>query len=96
MSVLINLYICAKGFLMPLCYNRIKEVLVRKKVSTLKLANFLNVSRDTASRWNRNENQPPISTLYQIAEFLGVEMGELLNTMDEIKKLHNNQLQKDK
>lgn len=59
-------------------YNRIKEVLVRKKRTNGWLAKELKVSRTTVSRWCTNDSQPSFENLYKIADVLGVHVCELL------------------
>lgn len=59
-------------------YNRIKAVLAEQNVSSKELAEFLDKSQTTVSRWCTNDVQPPIETLYQIARYLKVDIRELL------------------
>jgi transcriptional regulator with XRE-family HTH domain len=65
-------------------YNRIKAVLAEKSVTNKELAEALGKGMNTVSRWCTNENQPPIDTLYEIAEYLDVSVYELL--VDNKKK----------
>ena len=59
-------------------YNRIKAVLAEKGKTNNSLANELNMNRTTISKWCRNEMQPRIETLFQIAKVLDVDVRELL------------------
>ncbi|HEX5154773.1 MAG TPA: helix-turn-helix transcriptional regulator [Parafilimonas sp.] len=59
-------------------YNRIKIALLEKEKTNLWLAEKLNVSKTTVSKWCTNDNQPTIETLFKIAKALGVEVCELL------------------
>lgn len=59
--------------------NRIKAVLVEKGKSNLWLAERLDKSATTVSRWCTNDNQPSVEMLYQIAKLLDVDIRELLN-----------------
>jgi len=59
-------------------YNRIKAFLALKRVKSKALALHLNVSEQTVSKWCTNYSQPSIPELYEIAEFLDVEVPELL------------------
>src|SRR5882672_197486 len=61
-----------------LTYNRIKEVLARKRKQQIELATFLKKDPKLISKWCNNYIQPKYSNLFQVAEFLGVEAGELL------------------
>lgn len=58
--------------------NRIKSVLVEKGRTSKDLANALDKTEQTVSRWCTNEIQPSIETLYKIAQFLNVDIRELL------------------
>ncbi len=59
-------------------YNRIKAVLAEKDRTNNWLAEKLSMNRTTVSKWCRNEMQPRIETLFQIAETLEVDVRELL------------------
>ncbi len=59
-------------------YNRIKAVLAEKKVLNYELAKKIKVSEQAVSAWCTNTKQPSISTLYEIAKVLKVDIRELL------------------
>ena len=59
-------------------YNRIKAVLAEKSILSKDLAKHLDVKEETASRWGSNFAQPSIERLFQIAEFLDVDVRTLL------------------
>lgn len=59
--------------------NRIKTVLAEKGKNNLWLAERLDKSATTVSRWCTNDNQPSVVMLYQIAKLLDVDIRELLN-----------------
>ena len=59
-------------------YNRIKAVLAEKGKPNYCLANELNVNTNTVSKWCRNDMQPRIETLFQVANALEVDVRELL------------------
>ncbi|WP_297095041.1 helix-turn-helix transcriptional regulator [uncultured Draconibacterium sp.] len=59
-------------------FNRIKAVLAEKGKTNNWLADELNMNRTTISKWCRNEMQPRIETLFQIAKVLEVDVRELL------------------
>ena len=59
-------------------YNRIKAVLAEKDKKNIDLASHLKVSPTTVSDWCTNKNQPSIQDLYRIAEFLKIDIRELL------------------
>jgi len=61
-------------------YNRIKAVLAESRKTNNWLADQLNVNRTTVSKWCRNEMQPRLETLFQIAKVLKVDVRELLNS----------------
>ena len=59
-------------------FNRIKAVLAENRRTNNWLADKLNMNRTTVSKWCRNEMQPRIETLFQVAEALNVDVRELL------------------
>ena len=52
--------------------NRLKLVLVEQKRTSKWLAEQLGVNPSTVSKWCTNTSQPPLETLIQIAQHLGV------------------------
>lgn len=60
--------------------NRIKLMLVDKKRTCRWLANELNKSENTVSRWCSNKTQPSLQQLYEISTILEVDMRELIKT----------------
>lgn len=62
--------------------NRIGEVLKEKKAKSKDLAAFLDVKKFAVSRWINNKQQPTLTTLNKIAEFLRVDIRELLHPSD--------------
>jgi putative transcriptional regulator len=59
-------------------YNRIKVVMVEKRISREEMAAHLGKDERQVTRYMTNEVQPPIPVLYQIAERCKVEVRELL------------------
>jgi putative transcriptional regulator len=70
-------------------YNRIKAVLAEKNKTNVILANHLGVNKQTVSTWCRNIKQPSYNTLYEIAKFLNVEIGDLFTPIKDIKELES-------
>ena len=66
--------------------NRIKEQLQLKNMRQQDLVNLLGVTRSTVSLWCSNSVQPPLTKLYEIADYLQVEVAELLVSKKELKK----------
>ena len=60
--------------------NRLKAVLAEKQKTGKWLADQLNKSETTVSRWCRNEIQPSIETLLEIAKLLDIDIKNLLNS----------------
>ena len=60
--------------------NRIKVVLAEQDRTNKWLAEKLDKNRTTVSRWCRNEMQPSLETLIEIAEALDVDVRQLLNS----------------
>jgi transcriptional regulator with XRE-family HTH domain len=67
-------------------YNRIKAFLALKHKTNKQLAEHLNVSQQTVSKWCTNYSQPSIPELYEIALYLNVELSDLLIPVSEIEK----------
>ena len=59
--------------------NRLKAVLAEKQKTGKWLADQLNKSETTVSRWCRNEIQPSMETLLDIAKLLDIDIKNLLN-----------------
>jgi len=59
-------------------YNRLKAVLAEKQKTNNWLADQMDMNRTTVSKWCRNEMQPRVETLFQIAEVLEIDVRELL------------------
>ncbi len=58
--------------------NRIKEVLAQKGIKQTWLAEKLGKSFNMVNSYAQNRRQPPIEVLYRIAEFLDVDVRDLL------------------
>ena len=58
--------------------NRIRAVLVEKDKTNKWLSEKVNKNRTIISRWCTNVMQPSLETLVEIAEFLDVDVRELL------------------
>ncbi|AYB32508.1 helix-turn-helix transcriptional regulator [Chryseolinea soli] len=58
--------------------NRIKIILLERDKTSRDLANHLDVTETTVSRWCTNDVQPSIETLYEISKYLKVDLRELL------------------
>lgn len=59
-------------------YNRIKAALADNGKKSSELAEHLKVQATTVSDWCTNKNQPSIQDLHRIAEFLRIDIRELL------------------
>lgn len=66
--------------------NRIKEVLEKKGIKQIWLANQLEKSFNMVNAYVQNRRQPSIEVLYQIAEILDVDVKELLIGREDINK----------
>ncbi|PKR79500.1 transcriptional regulator [Brumimicrobium salinarum] len=58
--------------------NRVKEVLDRKGIKQIWLAEQLGKSYNMVHSYAQNKRQPSIEDLYKIAEILNVDIKELL------------------
>lgn len=63
-------------------YNRISIVLDEFQMDQKDLATLLDVSKDTVSRWCRNENQPRLPELFNIAGVFRIDVCRLLEPAD--------------
>lgn len=59
-------------------YNRLKGALGDLGVTNKELAEGLGVSRTAVSTWCTNDKQPSLETLYRIAEYLNIDVRDLL------------------
>lgn len=59
-------------------YNRLKSWLALKQIKNKELAEQLGVSEQTVSKWCTNYTQPSVPDLYLIADFLKIEVADLL------------------
>lgn len=59
-------------------FNRIKAVLAEQGKTNNWLADQMKMNRTTVSKWCRNDMQPRVETLFQIAMVLNVDVRELL------------------
>ena len=59
-------------------YNRIKAALAEASLSSKELAEQLDISEVTVSRWCTNSRQPSIEMLFEIARILRRDVRELL------------------
>lgn len=64
--------------------NRLKVVLVEKEKSGKWLADQLEKSTCTVSKWCSNTTQPDLQTLDKIAKLLDINVKELLNDTEKI------------
>lgn len=64
---------------MAILINRIKIVLAEKNKTNKWLAEQLNKSEITISRWSQNKSQPSLEQLGEIAKVLEVSPKDLIN-----------------
>lgn len=58
--------------------NRIRVVLADKQITNRALADMMNVSEMTISRWVTNKVQPSMSQFIEISKLLNVDIRELI------------------
>jgi len=73
--------------------NRLSIVLDELNLDQLDLAQILEVSKDTVSRWCRNVNQPKLADLYNIAKICRVDIARLIEPTDWSREIGNSVLQ---
>jgi putative transcriptional regulator len=59
-------------------YNRIKGAIADAGVSNKELAEGLGVTEPTVSTWCTNTKQPSLETLFLIADYLKIDVRDLL------------------
>lgn len=59
-------------------FNRIKAVLAEEGKKNIDVAQNLGVKDTTVSRWVTNDSQPSIERLFEIADYLEVDVRTLL------------------
>ena len=64
--------------------NRIKVILVEKEKTGKWLAEQLEKSTCTVSKWCNNVVQPDLNTLDKIAKLLDIDVKDLLNSTEKI------------
>jgi len=57
--------------------NRLKEVFIEHDVYNRQIAELLQVTESTVSRWVHNKQQPDVYKLYKIAEYLKIDIRDL-------------------
>ena len=71
--------------------NRLKELRQEKKLSQKEIADLLEVSEKTISRWEKGENVIKSDKAQQLADYFGVSVGNLLgyedNFIETVKEL---------
>ena len=65
-------------YMADLKYNRLKVVLAEREITNKWLAEQLNVTEITVSRWTSNKRQPHLEQLFAIANVINVSPRELL------------------
>lgn len=65
-----------------LTINRLGEVFAEKKIYNRNVAEYLDKSEGTVSRWVNNHRQPTLEQLNKIAEYLRIDIRSLLNPSD--------------
>ncbi len=59
--------------------NRLEEVFTKHNVYNRRISELLGVTESTVSRWIHNKQQPDVYKLYKIAEYLKVDIRDLLH-----------------
>lgn len=66
-------------------HKKVKEERVKKNLSQEELANMLNVSRQSISKWEREEGYPSIETLIDLSYIFETSLDELLKSDENLK-----------
>lgn len=60
--------------------NRLKVALVERQKTSKWLAEQMDKSETTVSRWVSNKSQPSVEQLFEIAQHLNMDVKDLLNS----------------
>ena len=60
--------------------NRLKVALVERQKTSKWLAEQMDKSETTVSRWASNKSQPSVEQLFEIAQHLNMDVKDLLNS----------------
>ena len=71
----------------------LKELRKEKGFTQEQLAESLNVSRRTVSRWETGSNMPDLDLLMEISDLYGVELREMLNGERKSEKAMNKEME---
>lgn len=71
---------------------RLKKLREQKKLNQTELANLLEVSNGSISKWERGDRQPDYETLERIADIFNVTIDYLLGRSDVKYKLDDSQM----
>ncbi len=64
---------------------RLKKLRERNKLSQVELANIMNVSNGSISKWERGERQPDYNTLKRLSEYFNVSTDYLVGKSNAIQ-----------
>ena len=68
--------------------NLLKKLRSEKGLTQEQLAEILNVSNRTVSRWETGSNMPDISLLVEIADFYDISIPEIINGERKSEKMN--------
>lgn len=66
-------------------HKKFKEERVKRDLSQEELANMLNVSRQSVSKWEREQGYPNIETLIDLSYIFEISLDELLKSDEHLK-----------
>lgn len=61
-----------------ICQNRLRVIMAEKLLTNSWLAEHMNLSEITISRWRSNKIQPSLAQLAELADILKVEVQDIL------------------
>ncbi len=64
-------------------YENLKSIRLKQGLSQKKVADYLNISPQSISKWENDEAQPSVSFLPQLAECLGCEINDFFKQEDK-------------
>ena len=70
--------------------ERLKESRVTKGFSQGDVAEYLNISRQSISKWENNNSYPDLDNLVKLSTYYGVSIDELLKENQNLKQKNRN------
>lgn len=67
---------------------QLQDLRIKKNITQEMVAEYMNVSRQTISKWEANKSKPSTKNLIRLAEFFEVPLSRLTGTVDHEKEIN--------